>query len=150
MTTRHGSQCRAAIGGAAGFPVFDSATMSGKHCSRRRSNSTTQPENIASRWMALADLPLRPPTSISSASPLSKAKINDSPSALEIHFEHHCHQDPRRNHQLMDDPPSRSLVINATGRRKDLTGLPLFFNQGRFAGCPDPPTTGTCSQGDRQ
>lgn len=48
-----------------------------------------------------------------------------SMNGLDIEFEYHCHQDSRRNDQLMQHLPPGSLVINATGMGKDLPGSPL-------------------------
>jgi shikimate 5-dehydrogenase len=49
----------------------------------------------------------------------------------EIEFEYHCHVDPRRNDELMEALPPRSVVINATGMGKDLPGSPIT-DAGRF------------------
>lgn len=69
--------------------------------------------------------------------------VNRSPGRIEvlrqmagavapgIEFEYHCHQDPRRNDQLMQALPPGSLVINATGMGKDLPGSPIT-DAGRF------------------
>ena len=43
----------------------------------------------------------------------------------DIHFEYHCHVDPRLNNKLMGELPEGSLVINATGMGKDLPGSPV-------------------------
>jgi shikimate 5-dehydrogenase len=48
-----------------------------------------------------------------------------SMNGLDIEFEYHCHQDSRRNDQLMQNLPPGSLVINATGMGKDLPGSPI-------------------------
>jgi shikimate 5-dehydrogenase len=69
--------------------------------------------------------------------------VNRSPGRIEvlrqmagavapgIEFEYHCHQDPRRNDQLLQALPPGSLVINATGMGKDLPGSPIT-DAGRF------------------
>ncbi|MCX6630714.1 MAG: hypothetical protein NTW28_24120 [Candidatus Solibacter sp.] len=69
--------------------------------------------------------------------------VNRSPGRIEalcrmvdtlapgIEFEYHCHQDPRRNDELMQALPPESLVINATGMGKDLPGSPIT-DAGRF------------------
>jgi shikimate 5-dehydrogenase len=44
---------------------------------------------------------------------------------LEIEFEYHCHEDPRKNDELMEALPPGSVVINATGMGKDLPGSPI-------------------------
>jgi shikimate dehydrogenase len=51
--------------------------------------------------------------------------------ATGIEFEYHCHQDPRRNDELMQGLPPGSVVINATGMGKDLPGSPIT-DAGRF------------------
>jgi shikimate dehydrogenase len=50
---------------------------------------------------------------------------------LDIEFEYHCQQDPRKNDELMQSLPSGSVVINATGMGKDLPGSPIT-DAGRF------------------
>ena len=69
--------------------------------------------------------------------------VNRSPRGIEelrkiadavapgIEFEYHCQQDPRQNDQFMEELPSGSLVINATGMGKDLPGSPIT-DAGRF------------------
>jgi shikimate dehydrogenase len=50
---------------------------------------------------------------------------------LDIEFEYHCQQDPELNDRLMEQLPTGSVVINATGMGKDLPGSPIT-NEGRF------------------
>ncbi len=50
---------------------------------------------------------------------------------LGIEFEYYCHQDPRRNDELMGALPPGSVVINGTGMGKDLPGSPIT-DAGRF------------------
>ena len=44
---------------------------------------------------------------------------------LDIAFEYYCQQDPQLNDALMEALPTASLVINATGKGKDLPGSPI-------------------------
>jgi shikimate 5-dehydrogenase len=52
-------------------------------------------------------------------------RMVESIRGLSIEFEYHCHEDSRRNDELMGKLPPGSLVINATGMGKDLPGSPI-------------------------
>jgi shikimate dehydrogenase len=43
----------------------------------------------------------------------------------DIEFVFHCHEDPRRNDEIMAQLPNGSIVINATGMGKDRPGSPI-------------------------
>ena len=84
-----------------------------------------------SRTQDAADRPTR--VVIVNRSPGRIEELRRMASALEtgIEFEYHCHQDPRRNDELMQALPPGSVVINATGMGKDLPGSPIT-DAGRF------------------
>jgi shikimate 5-dehydrogenase len=107
------------------------ARTGGEVLSLGAGGSTTALVLHFSRKLESADRPRRMIVVNRSAGRIEELRHMVDSMRLDIEFEYHWHEDPRRNDALMEALPSGSLVINATGMGKDLPGSPIT-DAGRF------------------